>query len=122
MSGRKGPVQRIGAALALFALAVQLVVSFGHIHPEDFWTPRDAPAVAQASGSAPASPANPALPAHDDCAICVAMAMAASSALPAPILLAPPAAFGSVTPPLSPRPVLVAAPRLPFQTRAPPVA
>jgi hypothetical protein len=123
MRRRRGPVRRFGAALALFALAVQLVLSFGHIHPEDFWTPRAAPALAQSSDApAPALPGQPGLPTHDDCAICVAMAMAASSALPAPIALPPPSNFGDIAQPLPPRPVIAAAPRLPFQTRAPPAA
>ena len=123
MRGRRGPVRKFGSALALFALAVQLVLSFGHIHPEDFWTPRDQPAFAQSSGApAPALPDNPTLPTHDDCAICVAMAMAASSALPAPVVLPPPSNFGDIARPLPPRPVIAAAPRLPFQTRAPPAA
>jgi hypothetical protein len=28
--------RRIGGTLALFALALQLVLSFGHVHPRDF--------------------------------------------------------------------------------------
>lgn len=122
MMGRSQPVRRFGAALALFALAVQLVLSFGHIHPEDFWVPGGAPSIAQSGGAAPLAPIDPALPQHDNCAICVTMAMAASSALPAPVVLPAPRAFGVVVPILPAPLVAVSAPRLPFQTRAPPAA
>jgi hypothetical protein len=108
---------RSGAALALAALWLQLVLSFAHIHPEDFF------ARAQQAGvpGAPAKPA-PALPTHDDCAICVSLAMAAASALPAPILLAPPSDYGVAFRRIADTPTIAAAPRPPFQTRAPPLA
>jgi hypothetical protein len=125
MRGRPRPVRTFGAALALLALAVQLVLSFGHFHPSDFFAGGQAPFVSQSDGAtAPAAPERraPALPAHDNCAICVTMAMAASSALPAPLILVPPGVFGRVSLPVPIRPTLAAAPRLPFQTRAPPLA
>jgi hypothetical protein len=126
MMGRSRPVRQWGAALALFALWLQLVLSFAHIHPEDFFPPVP---VQQASlpglPGAPAAPAKPAPanPDHDDCAICVSMAMAAASALPAPILLVPPSPdYGISYVRIAHTPALAAAPRPPFQTRAPPSA
>jgi hypothetical protein len=104
---------------------VQLVLSFGHVHPDDFPAPGRAPLLAQSGGgTAPASPERraPGLPAHDDCAICVTMAMAASSALPAPVMLSPPVGFDRAVLPMPSPPLLAAAPRPPFQTRAPPAA
>jgi hypothetical protein len=120
MMGRSRSVRQSGATLALAALWLQLVLSFAHIHPEDFFARAQQAAVP----GAPAVPAKPvpALPTHDDCAICVSLAMAAASALPAPILLAPPPDYGVAFRRIADTPAPSVAPRPPFQTRAPPAA
>lgn len=109
-----------GGWLALFALGLQLALSFGHIHPEDF-----AAAKASATQSLTAQQNAPGQHQDEDdgfCAICAVMHMAGTSALPGAPSLALPADIASVgfvapsyaeLPPLAP---------LSFQARAPPQA
>ena len=110
---------RFGSWAAVFALTIQLVLSFGHIHLEDF---QGSPALTASS-----SQANPA-PADDEdrgrgphfCAICAALNLTASSVLPTVELPATP-----VDHPykwiVDVRPVQVSYRVLfPFQARAPP--
>src|ERR1700757_2583716 len=88
--------KRNGALLALAALALQLALSFGHMHRDDLGLP-PLPAAGQtliASGTV-ASPVGPAdqshQPASDDyCAICASMALIATAtpSLP-PVLIVP---------------------------------
>lgn len=125
MMRRMRRMRRPGTWLALAAMALQLVLSFGHIHPEDFFAAATRPAtLTAASGVAPHTPAKPAPgnTAHDDCAICATMQMAAALLLPNPVLLPPPADFGVPTAIASLALVLTAPPHLLFQTRAPPTA
>jgi hypothetical protein len=110
--------------LALLALAVQFVVSFGHIHREDiFGSARAAPSiavpVADAGQQAPNHPAK-----HDDdyCAICATISLlgysvvAAAPALPAPAVAHVIAHVDRVV-------VIAAVPRrAAFRSRAPPTA
>jgi hypothetical protein len=87
---------RSGAGLALFALALQLVLSFGHMHRDDLGLPAlPASALAQLASDATHAPAPPANPNHhpasdDYCAICANMALVAT-ALPSlpPVLIVP---------------------------------
>ena len=73
--------RRFGSWAALFALAIQLVLSFGHIHLEEV---HGSSTVAQQSQTQPNAPAD------DDgdhgvdhfCAICAALSLTASSVLP----------------------------------------
>src|SRR5277367_1552565 len=101
MRGRRRSVHKFGAVAALFALALQLVLSFGHMHPEDFFPPTGQGPTRAGVPSAPLKPI-PAVPADDACAICINMAMVGSSALPPPVPpIMPPLAFGrAVFPPL----------------------
>jgi hypothetical protein len=114
-----------GGWLALFALGLQLTLSFGHIHAEDF--ARANAAAAQSDGSPQNAPDNhndgdhPDND-HDGCAICAVMHMAATSLVPAvPSVALPPAVTfvalitldATALPPLA---------RRPFQARAPPQA
>jgi len=124
--------KRHGALLALAALALQIVLSFGHVHLEnvhlDGIRPGAAhtalasahkPAIAQASQQLPAQ--NPG--ADDDyCAICASIFLASTSV----ISLAPPLpvpvgfqriehSFGVAFGAIAPR-------RVAFQSRAPPAA
>jgi hypothetical protein len=116
-----------GGRLALFALAVQLVLSFGHIHREDIFGPAAAPAgavvVASAADPSAPTPADPA-PGHADdyCAICASLYLLGTSFVPdVPQLPLPHVSYAiehvdrTVV-------VLVVPQRAPFQSRAPPLA
>jgi len=74
---------RLGGRLALFALAIQLVLSFGHIHVDkSLLSSASAASVTQQAGrdGAPSSPKHHG--ADDFCAICATINLLASSALP----------------------------------------
>jgi len=80
----------LGSWAALFALTIQLYLSFGHIHVEDFQVSSTAIA-----GSSQTQPGNPADDdhgpgGHDFCAICAALSLTASSTLPTVAMLAVP--------------------------------
>ena len=113
-----------GSRLALFALALQFALAFGHVH----WLTAQAldstvAAVAEHTGSAPASQdPDQQQPAPDGCAICAVTAMAQSILLsPAPVLTLPQAVEFRL-------PIVTAAPvsrvivETAFQPRAPPIA
>jgi len=118
---------RSGACLALFALAVQLAVSFGHVHLDGAAFGRS-PALERGEATAvattapdPGSSEIPAL-ADDSCVVCAlihlagTLVTAAAPPLPLPVhsgrlRLAAPAAFD-----------LTGAPLALFQARAPPIA
>src|SRR5215470_9265525 len=72
--------RRWGGWFALFAVALQLALSFGHIHPEDFAAASPAKVAASHSGGAPPAPIGD----HDDCPICAVMHLAGTVLLPAP--------------------------------------
>jgi hypothetical protein len=118
-------IRRFGAALGLFALLLQLALTFAHIHPDDLFPSASGAAAQIADGSqaggrdperqAPSAP-------HDDCPICSVMHLAGTVVLPAAPALAAPVQFTTAhfaaaefVPPFIPR-------RLPFETRAPPTA
>jgi len=112
----------VGASLALFALAVQLVLAFGHVHLEGLGggAPSLASAQAPVSQSAPAN--EPAGDTDDYCPICAVMHLASSSLLPdTPQLPLP-----FVVQPIEYRDgivvVLLTPPLAAFQARAPPLA
>src|SRR6476469_3985805 len=76
---------RFGAWAAVFALAIQLVLSFGHVHLDNLQ--------GTSSVTASASQRQPNTPAaddrgtgHDFCAICAALNHASSSVLPTVVL------------------------------------
>jgi Protein of unknown function (DUF2946) len=121
-------MRQSGAVLALFALALQIVLSFGHMHPEDFFPPGSGGAgrdLAQTLTRGPSAP-SPQSPAgdsdHDGCAICINMAMVGASALPPPVSIAPPVAVAHVM--FAPVASAAAAGALypNFRSRAPPLA
>jgi hypothetical protein len=85
-----------GGRLALFALALQLVLSFGHIHAEDLGRAAPAEAVAshpQTSATGDGTPPQDQDDAHDVCAICVTLSLSANSLLPVVASLALPVAY-----------------------------
>jgi hypothetical protein len=118
-----------GGRLALFAVFLQLVLSFGHIHPSDIFP--FGHAVAQGQGVAQfvasdqdSSPAgqNETGAAGQACAICANMALAASLVLPDPVGVAPPNSTVRMAVAVHVTLLIAAAPHLLFQTRAPPSA
>jgi hypothetical protein len=81
--------RRIGAWAALFALAVQITLSFGHIHLDKIALsrlPTHATQLQAAGGNDPSGPRHPA-GANDFCDICATIAMVASSVPPTPAAL-----------------------------------
>ena len=85
--------RRIGAWAALFALAVQITLSFGHIHLDKIALsrlPAHATQVQAADGNTPRSGHHSG--ANDFCEICATIAMVASSVLPTPAALPAPVA------------------------------
>ncbi|SRR5579871_699498 len=122
--------RKIGGPLALFALALQFYLAFGHFHPEDLWGRLDRPLSTAADILLPTASAQQSLSAgsaanqgDDFCAICETIFMLGSSATPeAPQLLAAvplirPAQHVGRTAAL-----FIAPRRAPFQSRAPPTA
>jgi hypothetical protein len=114
-----------GSRLALFALAVQFVVAFGHIHRDDIYgSVRPAAAVAASvpDGSQPLPANHPAKHGDDYCAICATMSLLGNSFVAmAPALPLPPAShaieqFDRVAV------IFIAPRRAAFQSRAPPAA
>src|SRR5712675_100815 len=89
--------RRIGAWLGLLALALQLVLSFGHIHLSDLAIPQAAAADAAVADAAaapnPGTPTNRHHRTPDICAICVALNLTASSVVPTAASLVLPFVF-----------------------------
>jgi hypothetical protein len=108
-----------GARLALIALALQLVLTFGHVHAPS----AAGPTTLQASqgGTAPQDRNHNGL-ADTDCPTCALIQLSAMSAPSVAPELPLPVAFDFVT--LQSRIEIAAAsaPEAPFQARAPPVA
>jgi hypothetical protein len=110
----------LGSWAALFALTVQLYLSFGHVHLEDFHV--SSTAVAASSPSQPDTPVDDdhSRDGHDFCAICAALSLTASSNLPTIALLATPISHPHKWA-VDLRLVQISdTVRLPFQARAPP--
>jgi hypothetical protein len=120
---------RSGARLALFALAVQMVVSFGHMHWDDLGLPpplatSDQTQIEFATTGAPGHPANQDHhPASDDyCPVCATMALVATAMPSLPPVLMVPAPIPRVWPAERPVEVFSIQVALSFQARAPPLA
>jgi hypothetical protein len=90
--------RRFGGTLALLALALQLVLSFGHIHMRDF-AGIPGPAVAQAQVTAAHGPAGDAADQLHDiyCAVCATVALSGTLVLPALPALLPPSSSTDVS-------------------------
>ena len=126
--GGRGKVRTTGrklaAWLALFSLFLQLWVTAGHFHPEDFATLYRSD-LAQTTLAAPGDDRGTVplgATAHDDCALCLTVQLTGNSTLAAAPVLTAPAAH-----PHRPAAIvrafhLTATPHLLFETRAPPIA
>ena len=114
-------IRRFGAGLGLFALLLQLALSFGHVHPEDLLG-ASAAGLEAAQPAGPDQDSHPAGAPHDDCPICAVMHLAGTIVLPQPPALAVPAQFTVAVFPADDLVSIVIPRRLPFQTRAPPIA
>jgi hypothetical protein len=117
-----------GGRLALFALAVQLVLSFGHIHREDIYGPAR-PFAAAASIAVPAADESQALPSdhpakHSDdyCAICATMSLLSTSFVAEAPQVPLPFVSYAIEHVDRVAVVFIAPRRAPFQSRAPPAA
>ena len=118
---------RFGSRLALLALTIQIVLSFGHVH-FDGLTPASAKAMPLAIVDAsPAAVLSTSSPNHKsngsvdfDCPICVLIQMASTSAPSAPPVLPLPAFFSLFRLEVSVEMALAASPHFLFQARAPP--
>jgi hypothetical protein len=110
--------------LALAAIALQLVLSFGHIHLEKFAGGSAIASVAASKAPSPQqNPAqHPANEAGDFCAICATIHLASTSFLPDAPLLPVPVASRTIEH-FGPLNFIFVSPRRPaFQSRAPPLA
>jgi hypothetical protein len=116
--------KRHGVVLALIALALQIVLTFGHVHLHGLSGSSRRVVAGQASLAhrplqAPAqSPSN----GDDHCAICASIFLASSAFAPAPPQLLVPANFQRVDHGFHAASPLVEPLRLAFRSRAPPVA
>jgi hypothetical protein len=121
-----------GSRLALFALAVQLVLSFGHFHPIDLQagalrsdvvsiaTPTVAPEAATTSRQQ--APSHHGSDPADYCAICAVMAMAGTALFSTPPVLELPQAIAFFYDATDAEFVHLATARVAFQPRAPPIS
>jgi hypothetical protein len=115
--------RRIGGWLALFALAVQLVLSFGHIHAEDFAASVPGLTETAHTGDGAAAPDDDHHGlGHVDCDICAVIHLAATLLLPPPPNVALPADETFAWLAVRDRHDPPRASRQPFQARAPPQA
>jgi hypothetical protein len=112
--------------VALFALAIQMAVSFGHMHADDLGlVPSSAADQSRlTSAQTPAAPAkhNGSSPPGDYCPICASMALLATGIPALPPILTVPLPIARLW--ASPTPIYGLSPRfsLSFQARAPPAA
>jgi hypothetical protein len=110
----------LGSRLALFALAVQLALTFTHVHVVDPGRTQAAAAAVSRSGHAPTPTSGG--PVDPGCAICGLIQLAATATPSAAPALPPLVASGDTRLAATDQFLLAAAPRLHFQARAPPAA
>ena len=115
--------RRHGAMLALIALALQVVLTFGHVHLRGPGGSSHRVIAGQASLAHPPLQAPVQIPSDDDyCAICASIFLASSAFAPAPPQLLVPANFQRVEHCFNAARPLAESPRLAFRSRAPPAA
>jgi hypothetical protein len=109
---------RYGSRLALFALAIQFALSFGHFHGI---SAQAAPAIQQTSQQAPSNP-DPDQQPTDPCAICAVMALANATLFATPPVLLLPQAIEFLYLITDAEFVHLDSVRVAFQPRAPPAS
>jgi hypothetical protein len=112
-----------GTALALFALVLQLAVSFGHLHLHDILSSHQSGILAfkDTARGQTVSPASDQQTAPDElCAICAGMAMLSSGVAAAPPAIAVPA-FAQIASDENTASFAAVRVRSSFQARAPPI-
>jgi hypothetical protein len=115
--------RKTGSRLALFALALQLVLSFGHIHRENLYGPAGAAASAPATEKSPSLPSDqPSKHGDDYCAICATMSLLGNSFVAAPPQLPLPVVSYAAEQIDRVAGIFIATPRASYQSRAPPTA
>jgi hypothetical protein len=116
--------RRFGSCLALAALALQLVMSFGHVHLDGVHHTYPTLALSRSGAQASQLPApQPGNDADDDyCAICATIFLAANSFLPPTPQLPVPSVSQTIERFDRVPVVFIASRRAPFQSRAPPLA
>ena len=126
--GVRGPMRwvrchkRFGGWLALAALALQMVVSFGHVHLDGLARTSTIVVAAAAPGSPSLPDHQPGNEADDYCAICATIYLAANSFVPQAPQLALPFVSQTIEHVDRVAVVFIAPRRAPFQSRAPPLA
>jgi Protein of unknown function (DUF2946) len=122
------PTRSLAAWLALFALTLQMAVSFGHVHLEGIRRIDPARTALTAAGHAAQSlvAPQPANGGDDDddayCPICASVYLTANSFVPTAPVLPLPSVSNVVEHFDRSAPVFVVLRRLAFQSRAPPLA
>jgi hypothetical protein len=116
--------RRHGALLALIALALQIVITFGHVHLHGFAQSPHATSAQRGVLANTKSHAPVQIPADNDdyCAICASIFLASSASAPAPPQLLVPTNFQRVEHCFNAACSLAESLRLAFRSRAPPVA
>jgi hypothetical protein len=116
----------LGAQLALFALVVQMAVSFGHMHRDDLGLP-PIPEASQTNVAAADHAPPPAVPDHqtpadDYCPICASMVLIATAIPSLPPTVVPPKPISFVWSTPVPAHAAAANFALSFHARGPPAA
>jgi hypothetical protein len=93
-------IKCFGGILGLFALCLQLVLSFGHVHADHHQPSSEHAFAVVGDNSSPVNSddegrAAPVPDDDDDCPICASMHLASTLVIPAPPNLIVPASFGS---------------------------
>ena len=110
-----------GSRLALFALAIQLVLTFGHVHGISAGTAESALSALTHQAQNSANPGNSSNGSSDyDCPICALIQLASTSAVSAPPALPIPATFVVLRLQAPEQLEWAASPYVPFQARGPP--
>ncbi len=112
---------QLGSRLALFALAIQLVLTFGHVHGIAAGAAESALSALTHHAANSTSPGNSSGKASDyDCPICALIQLASTSAASAPPALPIPATFVMLRLQAPQQREWTASPHIPFQARGPP--
>lgn len=116
--------RRFASWLALAALALQIVLSFGHVHLDGVHRAHQSAAVtgSRAQATQPLPAQQPGDDGDDYCAICASIYLAANSFVPQPPQLPVPLASQAIERFDRIAVLFIAPRRAPFQSRAPPLA